>query len=166
MVDNPNPIVIRNLINETDFDEISLSNEKVNAADLLEKVISPKAGAVASFFGTTRETFEDKMVESLEYEAYASMALSSMSDITSKARQKWDLVNVVIVHKLGQCPISNISVGIVVSSVHRRESLEAVNYLINELKDKVPIWKKEIYSSGDSKWKSNKLDSAGPGSLS
>lgn len=85
-------------------------------------------------------------------------------------------------HKLGACPISDVSIAIIVSSVHRKESLAAVNYAINELKDKVPIWKKvsrlyllyilttscvtlrrflqEFYNEGDSKWKDNKEDAA------
>jgi molybdopterin synthase catalytic subunit len=117
---------------------------------------------VSTFFGTTRDTFEGKEVTHLEYEAYPEMALSSMLEICGKvlrfslyiamlcctddypvqARERWSLVHIVMQHKLGPCPISDVSIAIAISSVHRKESLEAVHFMIDELKDKVPIWKK------------------------
>ena len=144
------------------FDEITLTYNSIEAGALISRARSQIAGAVSSFFGTTRDTFEGKEVISLEYEAYPQMAQSCMSDICSQARKQWDLINIVLVHKLGDCPTPEISVGIVVTSVHRKESIAAVNFVINELKNKVPIWKKEIYADGNKTWKSNKLDSAGP----
>jgi molybdopterin synthase catalytic subunit len=123
-----------------------------------------RAGAVSSFFGTTRDTFEGKEVTHLEYEAYPEMALASMLEMCSKvchvricgeqiyklsisskfiqAREQWALTKIVVQHKLGSCPVGDVSIAIIVSSVHRKESLEAVHFLIDELKDKVPIWKK------------------------
>jgi molybdopterin synthase catalytic subunit len=123
-----------------------------------------RAGAVSSFFGTTRDTFEGKEVTHLEYEAYPEMALASMLEMCSKvcrvrisgeqiykliissksiqAREQWALTNIVVQHKLGSCPVGDVSIAIIVSSVHRKESLDAVHFLIDELKDKVPIWKK------------------------
>mmetsp|Transcript_10161 Transcript_10161/g.15202 ORF Transcript_10161/g.15202 Transcript_10161/m.15202 type:complete len:164 (-) Transcript_10161:122-613(-) len=153
---------IINKINEADFDDISLQYNKIDIMTLMTKARSPKAGAVSSFFGTTRDTFEDKTVTYLEYEAYPDMALLSMSELCTKARKTWNLMNIILVHKLGECPTSDISIGIVVSSVHRKDSLSAVNYLIDELKKVVPIWKRECYDTGETTWKSNKVDSAGP----
>ena len=144
------------------FDELCLTYDPIDFVSLISKARSPKAGAVSSFFGTTRDTFEGKEVASLEYEAYPDMAINCMAEICSKARKEWDLINIVIVHKLGSCPTPEISVGIVITSVHRKDSIAAVNFAINELKDTVPIWKKEVYTDGGNVWKSNKLDSAGP----
>lgn len=126
---------------------------------------------MSTFFGTTRDTFEGKDVTHLEYEAYPEMALPSMLDICSRvgrdfigvhvtvytvyvdmlvlitifytqAREKWSLKHIIMQHKIGDCPISDVSIAIIVSSKHRKDSLEAVNFMINELKDTVPIWKK------------------------
>ena len=151
-----------NQISDVNFDDITLTYNSIDVGVLISRARSSKAGAVASFFGTTRDTFEGKEVVSLEYEAYPQMALSCMSDICSRARKEWDLINIVLVHKLGDCPTPDVSVGIVVTSVHRKESIAAVNFAINELKNTVPIWKKEVYADGNKSWKSNKLDSAGP----
>lgn len=78
------------------------------------------------------------------------------SFLAIQIREKWDVKRIVIQHKLGDCPIGEISVLIAISSEHRKESLEAVQFAIDELKRIVPIWKKEHYDSGDSIWKANK----------
>ncbi len=104
--------------------------------------LNPRAGAISSFFGTTRDTFENKVVTHLEYEAYPEMAQQCMLDICDKIRSKWDVLNIAIQHKLGPCPVLETSVAIVVSSAHRTDSLEAVHFAIDELKRMVPIWKK------------------------
>jgi molybdopterin synthase catalytic subunit len=74
--------------------------------------------------------------------------------IIGEMREKWDLKNVAVFHRLGSVPVGETSVSIGVSSVHRREALEAVAYCIDELKARVPIWKKEVYQDGTS-WKQN-----------
>eukprot|EP01032_Pedospumella_encystans_P035760 gene35760-40453_t len=139
-------------------DSVSMSRNTLDLNALISSARSPSAGAVTSFFGTTRDTFEGKDVTHLEYEAYPEMALASMLDICARAREHWPLLTMIMQHKLGACPISDVSIAIIVSSVHRKESLAAVDFAINELKDKVPIWKKEYYNEGDSKWKDNKED--------
>jgi molybdopterin synthase catalytic subunit len=101
-----------------------------------------RCGAVSSFFGTTRDTFEGKIVTHLEYEAYPDMALLCMFEICDKIRSKWDVSNIIIQHKLGPCPVLETSIAIIISSEHRKESLEGVHYAIDELKRMVPIWKK------------------------
>ncbi len=70
-------------------------------------------------------------------------------------RQRWDVLKIAIQHKLGACPVGEISVAIYVSSAHRVEGLEAVHFAIDELKRTVPIWKKEHYGDGDANWKEN-----------
>ena len=102
------------------------------------------AGAISSFLGTTRDNFEDKVVTYLEYESYPDMALDYMLEICTKAREKWQLIHIAIQHKLGPCPIKDISIAIIISSAHRKDSLAAVHYAIDELKRSVPIWKKVI----------------------
>lgn len=94
----------------------------------------------------------------MEYEAYEAMALKVMSQICAEMREKWpDIKHTAIYHKLGLVPVKEASVIIGVSSPHRATSLDAVEFGINELKKKVPIWKKEIYEGDtESEWKENK----------
>lgn len=150
--------VRKTTIGDDRFDQVSLNFHELDVMALMNITKSPKAGAVSTFIGTTRDNFEDKEVTHLEYEAYPEMALSCMNDMCGKIRGKWDVMNIVIEHKLGPCPILDTSIAIIVSSAHRVASLSAVEFAINELKTTVPIWKKELYSSGDGTWKSNKTD--------
>lgn len=97
-----------------------------------------------------------KAVETLEYEAYTSMAIKETQKIINEARTKFiNLKNILVYHKLGSCPVGSTSVFIGVSSCHRQDGLQAVAYLIDTLKARVPIWKKEVYSDGTSNWKKN-----------
>mmetsp|Transcript_20382 Transcript_20382/g.33736 ORF Transcript_20382/g.33736 Transcript_20382/m.33736 type:complete len:176 (-) Transcript_20382:31-558(-) len=116
----------------------------------------PTCGAVSSFVGITRDNFQGKKVLRLSYEAYESMAVKVLKELCREAQLKWQLRNVVAVHKLGDCPVGQASVIIGVSSPHRQASLDATSFLINELKARVPIWKREVYvGDEESVWKEN-----------
>lgn len=94
----------------------------------------------------------------MQYEAYEAMAIKTMNHICNKMRLRWpDIRNIGIHHRLGTVPVKEASVVIAVSSPHRKSSLEAVHYAIDELKKSVPVWKKEQYADGDgcSEWKEN-----------
>lgn len=97
----------------------------------------------------------NKKVLKLEYEAYTPMALKELQKLCDQVRQKWEVLKIAVVHRIGEVPIGEASVIIVVSSAHRRESLEAVHWAIDELKATVPIWKKEFYEDGETSWKKN-----------
>ena len=85
------------------------------------------------------------------------MALKQMQDICEELRQKWsDIKNIAFYHRVGLVPVKEASVVIAISSAHRQASLEAVAYAIEELKRRVPIWKKEKYEDNESSWKENK----------
>ena len=88
----------------------------------------------------------------LDYEAYEEMAGEKMKDLAAQARQQWQLVNVAIVHRLGNVPLGEASVAIAVSSAHRANAFEAGRWLIDTLKVEVPIWKREHWSDGSSEW--------------
>ena len=116
----------------------------------------PECGAVSSFVGTTRNSFKGKQVVMLSYEGYVPMAKKELFIICNDASNRWEVSKIAIVHKLGNCPVGDASVIIVASSPHRRASLEAVSFLIDELKATVPIWKREIYEGDEeSVWKEN-----------
>uniref|UniRef100_A0A673Y9S4 Molybdenum cofactor synthesis 2 n=1 Tax=Salmo trutta TaxID=8032 RepID=A0A673Y9S4_SALTR len=107
--------------------------------------------------GTTRNSFEGMKVVQLEYEAYIPMAESELRKIYTDIRARWPTVRHICVHhRLGVVPVTEASVIIGISSPHRRDSLEAVQYCIDTLKGTVPIWKKEVYEADESRWKENK----------
>lgn len=95
----------------------------------------------------------------MEYEAYEDMAMDALERICKKVRSKWEVLKIGIAHKLGSCPVGDVSVCIVISSAHRKEAIKAVEFCIDDLKASVPIWKKEVYGKewiGDSSWKKNR----------
>lgn len=139
---------------------VIITSDVIDVNKCIDAVKSSHAGAISTFIGTTRDSFENKTVTYLSYEAYDEMALKEMKAICHNIVAKWGKDNIrkmLIIHKVGECPVSEISVLIAISSVHRKDSIEAVAYAIDELKKNVPIWKKEHYSGGndDSVWKEN-----------
>lgn len=148
-------------------DYVSLSYNVLDVAKLTAMAGDPTAGAISSFIGITRNNFQDKEVIHLSYEAYDEMALSEMLSLCSKVRQQWTSVTkIVIAHKLGDCPVGDMSVVIVVSSPHRVESLEACHFAIDELKKTIPIWKKEHYAPSSVSGDSDRSDSTSTGDSS
>ncbi|KAL6527866.1 Molybdopterin synthase catalytic subunit [Orobanche minor] len=159
-----------------------MANEEKNLIEILEENItiditkyinyvqSPQCGAIATFAGTTRDTFDGKDVLELRYEAYVPMAIRCMKSICSSARSSWALNAIAVVHRLGPVPVGETSVFIAISSVHRADALDACKFVIDEVKASVPIWKKEVYTNGEV-WKENsefmerrdKLGKPGPG---
>ncbi|KAI8375883.1 Molybdopterin biosynthesis MoaE [Blakeslea trispora] len=132
---------------------VEISSEELPSLDQVVNLVQDdSAGAISTFSGTTRDTFEGKRVIELEYEAYTPMAKKLLNALITEARESWDLKHVAIYHRTGVVPVGKVSVIIATSSAHRADSLNAVSYLIDELKARCPIWKKEVYEDG-SVWK-------------
>ena len=131
---------------------IELTNDPIDVPAVLDSAQSPDAGAVILFLGTVRRTTDDRTTEWLEYECYPEMAQSKLAELQREARAKWPLEKCAIVHRLGHLPVGEISVAIAVSSPHRVEAFEAGQWLIDRIKEVVPIWKKENYTDGTSDW--------------
>ena len=104
------------------------------------------------FLGTTREFTAGRQTESLDYESYGEMAASKLQELEEQARQQWALTEVTIVHRLGHLEIGEASVAIAVSAPHRKDAFTAGQWLIDTLKEIVPIWKKENWADGTSEW--------------
>jgi molybdopterin synthase catalytic subunit len=132
--------------------EIISNNIQVEA--LLQAVACPEAGASSLFLGTVRNHNLGKGVLYLEYECYEPMALKEMAKIITTAHARWDLHKIGIVHRVGRIEIGEAAVAIAVSSSHRKESIEALHFTIDTLKQTVPIWKKEYWQDG-SMWLEN-----------
>ncbi|KAI8078048.1 Molybdopterin biosynthesis MoaE [Gilbertella persicaria] len=134
-------------------DIIEISSEPLPTLDYITGLVQDDtAGAITTFSGTTRNTFEDKTVVELEYEAYIPMAKKVLMELIKEARSKWDLKHVSIYHRTGVVPVGKVSVVVATSSKHRADSMDSARYLIDELKDRCPIWKREVYQDG-SVWK-------------
>lgn len=126
--------------------------------DVVKRVADDGAGAIVTFIGTTRDTFEHegelRNVEKLEYECFTPMALAKMRELCAAIRGTWDVAKIAMAHRTGTVGVGESSVIIAVSSAHRREALEACHWAIDELKATVPIWKKEFFEGGEV-WKEN-----------
>ncbi|KAI8854481.1 Molybdopterin biosynthesis MoaE [Chytridium lagenaria] len=138
---------------------IQVTEDKLLLEPLINAVRHNGCGAISTFSGTTRDTFKVngiiKKVLKLEYEAYKPMAEKELHVLVEAARNQWpDVQGIAIAHRIGVVGIGEESVIIAVSSPHRKDSLDAVEWLIDELKRTVPIWKKEFYEDG-SMWKAN-----------
>lgn len=125
---------------------------------LVERVADPTSGAIATFTGTTRNSFEGKEVEYLEYEAYAPLAQQVLEEIGTEIATRWpDVAAVAIAHRVGRVEIGEASVIVAVSAPHRRHALAACAYGIDRLKAVLPVWKKEVFASGEV-WRENAPD--------
>lgn len=110
------------------------------------------AGAIAIFLGTTRQWTSGRETRKLEYEAYEPMAIREMEKLVQEARKRWPLLRVAVLHRLGDVPIAEVSIIVGVSSVHRKAAFDACQFIIDNLKEKVPIWKNEHYADGTTEW--------------
>ena len=135
-----------------------IKREKLDLEDLIKVVEAPRAGAISTFTGTTRDHSEGRKVLSLEYEAFSEMAEKKLGEIGKEIRDKWAVTAVAIVHRVGKLEIGEASVMIAISAPHRKEAFEACRYAIDRIKTIVPIWKKEIFENGE-KWGEGKTPS-------
>jgi molybdopterin synthase catalytic subunit len=131
---------------------IEITAAPIDHAALTERVRTPLAGAVCTFLGTVRELTGDRRTASLEYEAYPDMALKKMAELEAEARRRWPIIDVAVVHRVGLLDLGEVSVVVAVSSPHRQQAFEACQWLIDTLKDVVPIWKKELWADGSEEW--------------
>jgi len=126
-----------------------LSGDALSLDAAVNEVRSERAGAIATFVGTTRVESRGRTVQHLDYEAYAGMAEKVMADIASSLQERYDLCAVAIHHRTGRVEIGDASVVIAVSAPHRQDALAACRDAIDTLKEQVPLWKKEVYEGGE-----------------
>jgi len=111
--------------------------------------MSPECGGIDVFIGTVRNSTKGKPVTRLEFEAYEVMALREMEKITAMAFEKWPLQKVLVHHRTGVLQIGEIPVIIAVAAAHRGAAFDACRFIIDTLKETVPIWKKEVFEDGE-----------------
>ena len=125
-----------------------VSADGLDVGRVLAAVRDPAAGAQVVFIGTTRRTNVGRRVVRLEYEAHASMAIREMRRLGTQAKRRWRLRKIAMMHRVGVVPVGEPSVVIAVSAGHREDAFAAGRWLIDRLKEIVPIWKKERYRGG------------------
>ena len=111
--------------------------------------MSPESGGIDVFIGTVRNATKGKKVVKLEFEAYEPMAIAEMEKIAKQAFEKWPVQKVLIHHRTGVLEVGEVPVVIAVSAAHRAAAFDACKYIIDTLKQTVPIWKKEIFEDGE-----------------
>lgn len=132
--------------------QIELTDQPIDPAVVLQTVHSVDAGATVLFVGTTRRMTGDRQTESLDYECYREMAEEQLRRLAGEAQQQWALLGIGIVHRLGRVPVGEPSVAIAVSSAHRAPAFEAGRWLMDRIKEVVPIWKRERFADGTTQW--------------
>jgi molybdopterin synthase catalytic subunit len=131
---------------------VELTTNPIEHESITQRVRSNDAGAVVTFLGTVREFTGERRTTSLDYEAYAPMAQQKMEEVEREARERWPIIHAVLVHRVGHMELGDISVGIAVSCPHRHQAFDACRHIIDRVKEIVPIWKCEHWSSGESEW--------------
>ncbi len=131
---------------------VRLTKEEIDTKQLLDGIASHEAGATVLFLGTTRQYTAGRETVSLDYDCYPEMAIAKLEALRSHAMDNWSLVDCAIVHRLGTVGLGEISVAIATNSPHRRDAFEAGQWIIDRLKQTVPIWKKEYWADGTSEW--------------
>jgi molybdopterin synthase catalytic subunit len=127
-------------------------NQPIDTARVLAEVESAAHGAVILFVGTVREVNDGRPVSGMEYTAYVGMAEKEMAAIANEASDRFSGSFVVIVHRIGELAIGDASVAIATSNAHRDAAYQASRYVIEQLKTRVPIWKREHYTDGTREW--------------
>ena len=135
-----------------------LTAESIQLDSLIKTVVTSSHGGIASFLGVVRDHHAGRSVVELEYEAYGPMAEAECARIVAEAESRWP-VRVAVRHRVGKLVIGDTAVAIAVAGAHRDEAFEACRYVIEELKRRVPIWKRERYSDGSEAW----VDPTAPG---
>lgn len=128
---------------------ILLTREPLKRDELIAAVSHASVGGIVVFEGVVRDNARGKSVRYLEYDVYPEMAEQQIRGIVAEAEQRWGVERVAVAHRFGRLEIGEASVIIVVATPHRGEAFEACRYIIDTLKTTVPIWKKEVATSGE-----------------
>jgi MoaE-MoaD fusion protein len=126
-----------------------LTREFIDSQAVANDLKKPEDGALVIFEGIVRDNSQGKNVRFLEYEGYESMALKKLEELGERAKQQFEVRDVAIVHRLGHMEIGECSVVIAIASAHRGPAFDACRFIIDTLKEIVPIWKKEFYQDGE-----------------
>ena len=129
--------------------QIEIYSTPLSVTSCVDWIMSPQAGGIDIFIGTVRDATKGKTVVRLEFEAYKNMAKKEMEKIVEQAYSKWPVQKILIHHRTGVLQVGEIPVIIAVAAAHRDAAFDACRYIIDTLKQTVPIWKKEVFEDGE-----------------
>jgi molybdopterin synthase catalytic subunit len=138
-----------------------ITSERLDQARLWAAVSRPDCGAAVVFTGTARQFTGEHETACLYFEAYEPMALRELQRLEDTALQEFDIKSCLIEHRLGAVPIGETTIVVAIASPHRQAAFDAVSWVMNELKRRVPIWKKDVAPTGQSAWVPNQIQSTG-----
>jgi molybdopterin synthase catalytic subunit len=142
-----------------------LTTEPIGADSVLPLVAAPEHGAALVFLGVVRDHNEGRAVSGVHYEGYAEMAERTLTQILTEAARRIQPARLAAVHRLGELGIGDVSIAIAVSTPHRAEAFEACRYVIEEVKQRLTVWKQERYRSGEQSWLAGVAPKAAHGDL-
>jgi molybdopterin synthase catalytic subunit len=129
-----------------------LTRDPISPAALLAEVASPECGGTCLFLGTVRDGPEDGGVTGIEYSAYEPMAVAELDRIRAEAVKRWPGARIAVRHRLGLVATEDASIGIAVAAPHREAAFAACRYVIEAVKQRLPVWKKELRADGTMLW--------------
>jgi molybdopterin synthase catalytic subunit len=124
----------------------------IDIESVTREVASRSAGATALFLGTVREHNKGRAVSGIEYSAYDEMAVKEMTAILAEATDRFSLESAVVIHRTGELAVGDTSIAVAVTHAHRRNAIDAMRYIVEETKNRAPIWKLEHYLDGTREW--------------
>lgn len=127
-------------------------HEEIDPAAVLGRVGADEDGAAVLFLGVVRNHADDRPVRGMTYESYEEMATPVLAEIAREAAERLGTDRLAVVHRVGKLSVGEVSVAIAASSPHRAESFDATRYVIEEIKKRLPVWKKEHYADGGTGW--------------
>jgi molybdopterin synthase catalytic subunit len=130
----------------------AIVTREIDVAGLMVEVQSSDFGAVSLFAGTVRDMNDGRNVTAIDYSAYTSMAESELASIIAEAKDRFGVSAIVVEHRVGALAIGDVSVAIVAAHAHRAPALDCTRFVIEEIKQRVPIWKREHYADGTREW--------------
>jgi molybdopterin synthase catalytic subunit len=130
----------------------SLNDQPIDVSRLMREAASPECGGTVVFIGTVRNENDERAVVGLDYRAYAPMAEKELAAVVAEAEDGWPGVSIVCEHRIGSLSVGEVAVAIVATHPHRDAAFAASRYVIEALKRRVPIWKREQYADGTSAW--------------
>jgi molybdopterin synthase catalytic subunit len=134
---------------------VKLVTDPINFQKEYESIRKPDYGCILFFLGVSRNAPEDSGVKALEYFAYEKMAIRKAREIEAKMKNKNPIREMVIIHRLGIVPVSDISLLVILASSHRKDMFLALEETVDLIKREIPIWKKAIYENGETLWLDN-----------
>ncbi len=138
-----------------------LTAETIDVHSVLAMVQSPSRGGIASFVGVVRDHHQGRSVVRLTYSAYAPMVEAECARVVSEAEQRWP-VTVALRHRIGTLEVGEVAIAVAVGAGHRDAAFEACRHVVDEVKRRAPIWKRELYADGGTAWVDPTAPSRGP----